>query len=378
VLAEGNGINGPHQGGLVDTPSGEWWFIHFQSKGIYGRVCHLQPARWGADDWIVLGEDPDGDGVGAPVLGGRKPDVGVSYPIENPQTSDDFASRRLGRQWQWQAHEQPAWYSLTARRGFLRLYAEPCPSEQGNIYYAGNLLGNEERVNNFVASAPYLGEGGVKREIGMLYPDTPIVVNTARMGGMQIAFTLFRDYTDYAHVCDLTIHDGMLDRIRALILPIDGYYKTETLDAICAYAERGGVVIGINLKELRCVESDEDYLTRLFGADGKGQGSTLNIFGTMGGKAQETQTSSNFVVTNTPDHLRAMQSEICDVMTDFLGKHGIHVSDGQLDGVYTAEREGKLLTMNYSGHDIERDFTRPDGTKFHRTIKDLAIEAYDL
>ena len=152
VLAEGNGINGPHQGGLVDTPSGEWWFIHFQSKGIYGRVCHLQPARWGADDWIVLGEDPDGDGVGAPVLGGRKPDVGVSYPIENPQTSDDFASRRLGRQWQWQAHEQPAWYSLTARRGFLRLYAEPCPSEQGNIYYAGNLLLQKLPAPTFTAT----------------------------------------------------------------------------------------------------------------------------------------------------------------------------------------------------------------------------------
>jgi hypothetical protein len=98
----------------------------------------------------------------------------------------------------------------------------------------------------------------------------------------------------------------------------------------------------------------------------------------MGGKAQETQTSSNFVVTNTPDHLRAMQTEVCDVMTAFLARHGIRVSDGQLDGVYTAERDGKLLVMNYSGKDIERDFTRADGSTFHRTLCDLAIEEYDI
>src|SRR3990172_8607986 len=43
LLCEGNGINGPHQGGFVDTQTGEWWFIHFQDKGVYGRIVHLQP-----------------------------------------------------------------------------------------------------------------------------------------------------------------------------------------------------------------------------------------------------------------------------------------------------------------------------------------------
>lgn len=141
VLQAGdNGINGPHQGGLIDTPMGEWWFIHFQSKGIYGRVCHLQPARWSDDDWIVIGEDEDGDGIGTPLLGGVKPNVGAHYPIQIPQTSDDFSSRQLGLQWQWHANPQSDWYSLKRRKGWMRLYTVPCPSEEANLHFAGNLL----------------------------------------------------------------------------------------------------------------------------------------------------------------------------------------------------------------------------------------------
>jgi len=140
VLDAGNGINGPHQGGLVQTQTGEWWFIHFQSKGVYGRVSHLQPAKWTDDDWIVIGEDPDGDGIGIPVLTYRKPNVGKSHPICTPQTSDDFRTGELGLQWQWQAHEKPRWLSLYARPDYIRLFAEPCPSEHGNLYFAGNLL----------------------------------------------------------------------------------------------------------------------------------------------------------------------------------------------------------------------------------------------
>ncbi|MFR5959996.1 MAG: family 43 glycosylhydrolase [Bacteroides stercoris] len=38
VLAQGSSpVNGPHQGGWVDTPTGEDWFMHFQDVGAYGR-----------------------------------------------------------------------------------------------------------------------------------------------------------------------------------------------------------------------------------------------------------------------------------------------------------------------------------------------------
>jgi beta-xylosidase len=60
-------INGPHQGAWVTTQMGEDWFLHFQDKGAYGRVVHLQPMKW-INDWPVIGIDKDGDGKGEPVL----------------------------------------------------------------------------------------------------------------------------------------------------------------------------------------------------------------------------------------------------------------------------------------------------------------------
>lgn len=90
VLAQGNTpVNGPHQGGWVDTPTGEDWFMHFQDVGAYGRVVHLQPMKW-IDGWPVIGTDKDNDGCGEPVLTYRKPDVGGTYPTCTPQESDEF------------------------------------------------------------------------------------------------------------------------------------------------------------------------------------------------------------------------------------------------------------------------------------------------
>lgn len=47
VMMQGvSDINGPHQGGWVDTPNGEDWFLHFQELQPFGRVVHLNPVRW--------------------------------------------------------------------------------------------------------------------------------------------------------------------------------------------------------------------------------------------------------------------------------------------------------------------------------------------
>ena len=68
-------INGPHQGGLVDTVNGEEWFVHFQDRGLYGRITHLQPVVW-ENDWPVIGINQK-DGCGEPCLVHATPTTGM-------------------------------------------------------------------------------------------------------------------------------------------------------------------------------------------------------------------------------------------------------------------------------------------------------------
>ncbi|NBM18301.1 glycoside hydrolase 43 family protein [Streptomyces sp. GC420] len=104
VLAQGGTeVNGPHQGALVTTPAGEDWFLHFQARGPYGRVVHLQPVRWDTGTgWPVFGDE------GEPVLVHRKPAL-PEQPAEAPATDDDFPGGRFGRQWQWTANPGRGW-----------------------------------------------------------------------------------------------------------------------------------------------------------------------------------------------------------------------------------------------------------------------------
>jgi beta-xylosidase len=140
VLEQGRTrVNGPHQGAWVETQTGEDWFVHFQDRYTYGRIIHLQPMRW-ENDWPAIGEDLDRNGIGEPVLKHKKPDVGRSFPIEVPQTSDEFDSRTLGLQWQWEANPGKEWYSLSARPGWLRLMAQTVPDRSRNLWDVPNLM----------------------------------------------------------------------------------------------------------------------------------------------------------------------------------------------------------------------------------------------
>ncbi len=144
VLAQGKTtINGPHQGAWVDTPTGENWFIHFQDKGAYGRIVHLQPMKW-VKGFPVIGNDTDGDGTGEPVVTYKKPapqspkerktaappaKKGKAVPIPplGAGGSDDFTNPFLNKYWQWQANPKIEWGFAYPQIGAFRLNAMPFP-----------------------------------------------------------------------------------------------------------------------------------------------------------------------------------------------------------------------------------------------------------
>jgi beta-xylosidase len=130
-------VNGPHQGAWVELKNGENWFIHFQEKQPYGRILHLQPARW-EKDWLLIGTVSINDGIGEPVSTWKKPSTGKSVGLKTPQTNDEFSSVKLGKQWQWHANPAPEW-AYPSGSGFLRLNPVVLPNLK-NLWAAPNLL----------------------------------------------------------------------------------------------------------------------------------------------------------------------------------------------------------------------------------------------
>lgn len=151
VLDQGKSkVNGPHQGAWVQTQMGEDWFFHFQDKGVYGRVVHLQPMKW-INDWPIIGADKDGDGTGEPVSTFKKPNVGKTYPITTPPESDEFNNPKLGLQWQWHANPQVYW-GFPSTMGYYTMYCRPMPKEATNLFDVGNLLLQKFPADEFTAT----------------------------------------------------------------------------------------------------------------------------------------------------------------------------------------------------------------------------------
>jgi beta-xylosidase len=188
-------INGPHQGGWVELKSGESWFVHFQDRGAFGRIVHLQPVKW-MNDWPIIGVDKDGDGKGEPVASYRKPDVGRQYPRQFPQTTDEFNENRLGLQWQWHANPVDEWSSLTARRGWLRLAAVPLPENGKNLWSAPNLLLQKLPSREFLLTT--LVDGSHLREgqrsgLLMMGRDYSYVALTRTASGLRLVHVVCKD-----------------------------------------------------------------------------------------------------------------------------------------------------------------------------------------
>ena len=147
VLRQGKTpVNGPHQGGWVRTSLGEDWFLHFQDKGPYGRVVHLQPVDW-SSGWPVMGKK------GEPVLTYRKPKTTTTVPVANPVESDEFNEPRLGLQWQWQA-DYDQYYGMPTADGHFRLFTWKLPNtpKPDNMWLVPNMLLQKIPADSFTAT----------------------------------------------------------------------------------------------------------------------------------------------------------------------------------------------------------------------------------
>lgn len=97
----GNPVPGggyPHQGGIVDTPNGDWYYMAFVDIYPGGRIPVLAPLTWGSDGWpsVNLVNGGWSDTYDAPDI------TPPSTPVSSfePYT-DKFTGDALSPQWEW-------------------------------------------------------------------------------------------------------------------------------------------------------------------------------------------------------------------------------------------------------------------------------------
>jgi xylan 1,4-beta-xylosidase len=109
-----------HQGGIIDTVSGEWWGFSMQDHNSVGRLTGLSPVTW-VDGWPYFGLP--GNLTRSPSTW-VKPNTGHVEPVTSPyDRSDDFSSPKLLPVWQWNHLPDDSKWSLKERPGYLRLHS---------------------------------------------------------------------------------------------------------------------------------------------------------------------------------------------------------------------------------------------------------------
>ena len=110
---------GVAQGGLIDTPKGDWYALLFQDHGAVGRTPFLVPVKW-ENGWPVMGVDgkvPQTLNLPASTMG-RGGQAGI---VASDEFNRSPGQPMLPLAWQWNHNPDNKYWSLAQRPGFLRL-----------------------------------------------------------------------------------------------------------------------------------------------------------------------------------------------------------------------------------------------------------------
>ncbi|GID90680.1 RICIN domain-containing protein [Amorphoplanes digitatis] len=101
----GGGV--PHQGGLVQTQNGDWWYMAFTDAYPGGRMPTLAPISWSGDGWPVLQTVNGRWGASYP-----KPAISTTRSVEPMTGPDTFTGTTLAPRWEWNHNPDTTRYGV--------------------------------------------------------------------------------------------------------------------------------------------------------------------------------------------------------------------------------------------------------------------------
>ncbi|KAF8657151.1 hypothetical protein AX16_002265 [Volvariella volvacea WC 439] len=99
------GAGVPHQGGIVDTPSGQWYYMGFVDAYPGGRIPTLTPMTWGSDGFPTL-QLVNG------AFGTSYPYPATPHPLGALTGTDSFSGTSLSHKWEWNHNPDTSRFSV--------------------------------------------------------------------------------------------------------------------------------------------------------------------------------------------------------------------------------------------------------------------------
>ncbi len=141
-----------HQGGIIETQTGEWWGFSMQDHNSIGRLTSLSPVTW-ENGWPYFGLP--GNLKRTPSIW-VKPNTGHADPISSPyERNDEFSGPKLQMVWQWNHVPDDSKWSLYERPGYLRLHSLPATE----FWWARNSLTQRAVGPECIATTELDGSG---------------------------------------------------------------------------------------------------------------------------------------------------------------------------------------------------------------------------
>ena len=184
-----------HQGHgkIINTQNGEWWTMVISQRRIpgeikgkktgisqLGRETSLERIAWGDDGW------PIANGGKGPLDANIRPILPWT-PVTNP-TSDEFNDKQLGIQWMFRRNPVYEDFSLTEKKGNLRIYSGNADIDS---IRGRNLIVQREKWLSYLATTKLSFNPQTKEQAGLTcYYDTKTYIRLGlqrgETGGLQL------------------------------------------------------------------------------------------------------------------------------------------------------------------------------------------------
>jgi beta-xylosidase len=119
-----------HQGGIVDTPDGKWYYVAFMDAYPGGRIPVVAPLKWTNDGWPEVVKDAQGRWATSYPM-----PVQTSKTVEGKSTDlDEFKGTELSHHWEWNHNPDDSRWAL--QEGLVLRTA----SVTGDLFAAKNTI----------------------------------------------------------------------------------------------------------------------------------------------------------------------------------------------------------------------------------------------